>query len=163
MSEKPASKPEAKSESTATLEAAIKAVAEQIIPSAIAAAITANNASRPAQAAPPKPPPIGRCHECGQLVSACDKKHVQMVVYPLKYPQYADYFPGVFVNGVRYLSNDDGHPITVPAVAQAEIAGHVAGFERNEHEMANGRVAERHSGVVSPHGTAFNPASAAWR
>ena len=119
--------------------------------------------AKPAQAAPPKPPQIGRCHECGQLVSACDRKHVQMVVYPLKYPQYADYFPGVFVNGVRYLSNDDGHPITVPAVAQAEIAGHVAGFERNEHEMANGRVAERHSGVVSPHGTAFNPASAAWR
>jgi hypothetical protein len=161
MSDKPASNPNTASD----LEKAIKAVAEQMIPAAIAAAITATQGTRPAaQAAPVQPNGSNpQCSECGQKRSACGGKHVQMVVFPTRFPQFADYFPGVILNGVKYLSNDDSHTVTVPAIAESDVLNTVAGFERNEHEMANGRVAERHSGTVSPRGTSFSPANAAWR
>lgn len=147
-----------------TLEQVLKMVAEQLIPSAVASAIAATQASRPQAAAAP-PAPLGnvRCNECKQHPNACKGAHTKMVVFPTRYPQHADYFQGVIINGVRYLSNDDSHLVTVPTASVSDILNTVAGYEINEQEMSTGRIAERHSGRASPHGTSFNPQSAAWR
>jgi hypothetical protein len=146
----------------------VKQVAEAmmgIIPAAVATAVQAANSQR--QAAAPQAPaqvrPAARCSDCGQAVSACHGKHVQMVVYPTRYPEHAEYFQGVLLNGVKYLSNNEGHQITVPEVAFSDIKSIVAGFEQNEQDMKLGRKVERHSGTVSPHGVSFNPANQAWR
>jgi hypothetical protein len=104
-----------------------------------------------------------RCHDCGQQKSACEGKHVQLVVYPTRYPQHARFFPGAILNGIKYLSNDEGHTVTVPACAEATIMNLVSGYEQNEQEMAVGRKAERRSGVVSPNGTNVQQANQAWR
>lgn len=166
MSDKPTNTPkvEAKPELSDAYKQALKDVSEQLIPAAIAAVMTAQKgqapAERPRAHAPMAAP---RCHECGQQKTACEGKHVKLVVFPIQYPQHADFFPGVFINGVRYLSNDGGHAITVPEVSANEIAAIVRGFEKNEQEMAVGRKAERHSGVVSPHGSATVPQTVGWR
>lgn len=144
--------------------AAVKEIAEQLIPAAVAAAVMATQKKpepeRPRLQAPRAAP---RCHECGQQLTACEGKHVEMVVFPMRYPQHADFFPGVFLNGVRYLSNDQGHTVKVPAIAEGTIRAIVQGFETDEQARAVGRKAERHSGVVSPHGTAVTPANHGWR
>lgn len=123
----------------------------------VSAMQAAQNKAPPAQVAKPK------CIECGQVLTGCGGKHVQMVVYPQRYPQHADYFPGVVINGIRYLSNGDGHRVTVPAEAESTISGIVSNFEQNEQELATGRKAERHSGHVGPGGTSVQPANQAWR
>lgn len=161
---------EAKSEikpaiSDAAMAAAVKFVSEQMIPAAVAAAVSATTKQAAPAPAPTRagPVPQQKCHDCGQVRSGCEGKHVLLAVYPQRYPQHADYFPGVILNGVKYLSNNGSHKILVPANAESTILGVVAGFEQNEHEMANGRKAERHSGHVSPHGASVQPANQAWR
>ena len=142
----------------------MKQVVEQLIPAAIAAAVSATNKQQPAPAAQARP--VGapqRCPECSQQRSACEGKHIEMVVYPTRYPEHADYFVGVMINGIKYLSNDDTHKVLVPENAAGAIKAIVQTFEQNEHDMATGRKAQRHSGVVSPHGAAVNQATAAWR
>ena len=152
--------------SDAAMAAAVKYVSEQMIPAAVAAAVSATT-KQPTHAIAPAPARAGsvlrKCHDCGQAETGCEGKHVQMVVYPTRYPQHADYFPGVIINGQRYLSNDSGHKVTVPANCEASILAIVAGFEQNEQDMATGRKAERHSGRVSPHGANVQPANQAWR
>lgn len=130
-----------------------------LIPTMIASAVQASKAAEPApRGAAPKQMP--KCHECGQVLSGCEGKHIQMVVHPA---QFAEYFPGVIINGIKYLSNDSGHRITVPAACESTIMGIVAGFEKNEREISVGRKRDHHSGSVSPHGSSINPANAAWR
>lgn len=145
------------------LAAAIKQVSEQMIPAAIAAAVAAT--SKPVvQAPPPGPKRDQKCTECKQsLLTGCEGKHARMVVYPQRYPQHADYFPGAIINGVKYLSNDEGHRILVPEAAVGTIEGIVAAFEQNEQDMAVGRKAVRHSGTISPHGSSVSQADKAWR
>lgn len=135
----------------------------ELIPQMIAASVAAT--SKPQHAAEPAPERQGkqRCHDCGQVMSACHGKHVQLVVYPQRYEHAADYFPGVFINGVRYLSNHSTHTVTVPAESAGDIVNTVAGFEHNEQELATGRKASRHSGSVGPYGSSVSPASQAWR
>lgn len=138
----------------------------QLVPAIAAATASAmqkgQTSAAPARAASPKA--VQKCHECGQaLTTGCGGKHVMMVVYPQRYPQHADYFPGVQINGVRYLSNNENHAVLVPANAESVISGIVATFEQNEQDMAVGRKAVRHSGTVSPHGTQVQPANQAWR
>lgn len=94
-------------------------------------------------------PPIQRCDKCGQNVKACkDDGHVQMVVYPTKYPEFGDWFMGVFINGVRYLSNNAAHAVTVPRVAKSDILGMIRTWETNERELKLGRKRKRVSGNV---------------
>lgn len=133
-----------------------------LVASAVGAAQRANASALPAIPQRTNAAPI-RCGDCGQQKSACEGKHVQMVVYPTRYPQHARFFPGAILNGIKYLSNDEGHQVTVPAIAEATIANLVSGYEENEQAMAVGRKAERRSGVVSPHGTAVSAANQAWR
>lgn len=146
------------------LAAAIKQVSAELIPAAIAAAVAAT--SKPAAQAVPAAVADNRkakCPECKQMLSGCQGKHVQMIVYPQRYPQHADYFPGVHLNGVKYLSNDETHLVLVPEAAATSIANIVSTFEQNEQDMAVGRKAVRHSGTVSPNGNSVTPADKAWR
>lgn len=158
------SDPTKNSPSADTLAAAIKQVAEQLIPAAIVAAVQATKAQNQ-PVAPQRLAPVApqRCHECGQQKTACEGKHLKMVVFPMRYPQHAEYFQGVFLNGVRYLSNDGSHEVTVPAIAEATIRNIVSGFETDEQARAVGRKAERHSGVVTPSGAATTQATQGWR
>lgn len=139
-------------------------VLNQLIPASIAAAVQAVAAKQPAaQPARTAVAAAPRCQLCGQEKTACEGKHVEMAVFPQRYPQHADYFTGVTINGVRYLSNDGSHKILVPAVSANEISNIVATFEENEQAMAVGRKATRHSGTVSPLGANVQPATQGWR
>ena len=131
----------------------------KLLPTLVASMVTAANANKPApgpQAQLNKP----KCHECGQVKTGCEGKHVLMAVTPR---DFANYFPGVFINGVRYFSDHENQLIIVPASAESAILGILAGYEKNEKELATGRKAVRHSGHVSPHGSSVSPANQAWR
>lgn len=130
-----------------------------LLPTMMAAIATASN--QPKQASAPYREPIkAKCSECGQVKTGCEGKHVKMTVLPASFQEY---FPGVILNGIKYLSNDDGHTVTVPANAESTILGIIAGYERNEQELASGRKAVRHSGVVSPGGARTMEQHSAWR
>jgi hypothetical protein len=86
-----------------------------------------------------------------------------MVVFPRRYPEHGQFFQGVYLNGVKYLSNDEGHEITVPEIAAGSIAQLVQNFENNEQETRIGRRAERFSGTLSPAGSAVTPQNIGWR
>ncbi len=145
----------------AQMAAVMKGIAEQIIPAAVAAAVSAMGkqqaSARASQAQPVRSP---TCHECGQSVSACEGKHVKMVVMPQRYQEY---FPGAIINGVRYLSNDLSHEVLVPEAAVGGITHAVHVFETNEREIETGRVAEKQSGRVSPYGSSTINQTVAWR
>lgn len=157
------SQPQAKPEPQETL--TMKQLVEQVIPAAIAAAAKAgrDSAPQPQVQVPRHAAAAPRCIVCGQEKTACNDKHVEMVVFPQRYPHHATYFTGVTINGVRYLSNDASHKIVVPESAASGIESLVHTFENNEQDMAVGRVAKRNSGVVSPNGTSVSPATQAWR
>lgn len=110
-------------------------------------------------------PPIRQtCHMCRQdAVTGCGGKHTEMVVYPTRYPEHGRFFRGVILNGVTYLSNNEGHKIVVPEPAANTIAQIVANYEDNEQATRIGRRAERHSGSIGQGGTGFTPANSAWR
>lgn len=132
-----------------------------LIQQTLAVAVTTAGASKgPAQAAPPAPKSREKCSDCGQQKSGCEGKHIQMTVFP---KSYADYFVGVVINGVKYLSNHENHKVTVPAACESTIQGIVNTFEKNEQELATGRKANRHSGQVGPNGVSVSQANAAWR
>lgn len=142
----------------------VQQIVEQLIPAAIAAAVQSGRAaSQPAQPQHRALQAAPRCQLCGQEKTACGGKHVEMAVFPQRYPQHADYFTGVQINGVRYLSNDGSHKILVPEISANEIAAIVSTFEENEQAMAVGRKATRHSGTVSPNGNSVQPATQGWR
>ena len=65
----------------------------------ISASITAAQAAiqnAPKPAAPSQNQTIiPQCEKCHQLISACKDKHVKMVVFPTKYPEFAEWFAGV--------------------------------------------------------------------
>lgn len=99
----------------------------------------------------------GECSTCHQMRSACEDKHTQMIVYPQRYPEFAEYFPGVIINGQKYLSNNEGHSVTVPACSVGDILKIVRDFEEGERINQMGRKKRHHSGVLSPNGAAVNP------
>lgn len=145
-----AAAPEVKADPLATLtpeqlKAVFEKVASEMIPSAVAAAVVASGSHIPAviQTQPKVPEYSHRqvCTECGQLQSACRGDHVDMVVFPQKYEEYAEFFRGRCINGVWYLSNNADHKVRVPACAANEIKQAVEQFEQNEHDMRNGRKA----------------------
>ena len=134
----------------------------QMIASAVAATSKAPVAAAPVRGAAQNFP---KCNDCKQVLKndsggGCGGRHTMMVVHPL---HHAEYFPGAIINGVKYLSNDPGHRVLVPADAEATIAAIVNGYEQNEREMSVGRKAERHSGSVSPNGSNTVQQHAAWR
>lgn len=161
---KPNQKPELQLQPVQQSTISMDDVINKLIPAVVAAQAQANR--QPMQVTPALPtarvaPKM--CHECRQQEKACGGKHIQMVVYPTKYPQHADYFMGAIINGVRYLSNDPGHKVTVPEIAEATILGIVAGYEDEEQAKAVGRAKSVNSGRVSPFGNQTVQQNVAWR
>ncbi|MFT3866844.1 MAG: hypothetical protein QM729_21485 [Solirubrobacterales bacterium] len=104
------------------------------------------------------------CMDCGQHTSACNGKHVEMVVYPVRNPEHARFFRGVILNGKEYLSNHSTHAIVVPECAESFIQNTIDAYVRNEVEVSMGRVKERFSGTIGPKGSNLNPNPAdGWR
>lgn len=161
---KPDEKPTQKSETftkdevmALLLEQQTKLLSE--LPTQLAMAqVMAQNAINPGR----KTPDSTKCGACGQLVAACKGKHIEMVVYP---NQYAQWFQGAFINGVRYLSNGPHHKVTVPEVNDIQFT--LDTYVENEAQQALGKAKMHNSGLISPNsGTAhFIPATAqsAWR
>lgn len=131
--------------------AAASAAIEALLPT-IAAMLAQQQ--RPAGAAGPRAPLDAgpRCPICGQFVRACggppeegkkDTNHSKIVVYPqggASNLQIAQWFTGVVLNGVRYLSDRPGHAIHVPKVAEADI---LATVERWSEEELLARVGRK--------------------
>jgi len=87
-----------------------------------------------------------RCHICGQFRVGCQDKHVEMIVAP-RNPRRYNSFPGVFINGVQYLSPSPTTPILVPD--GTDILNRIHVWEEAEEDLRNGRVIEHDSGRLS--------------
>jgi ferredoxin-like protein FixX len=98
----------------------------------------------------------GTCQECGQFKVACEGKHTEMVVFPTKYPEHAEFWPGVKLNAAHYISNNENHRVVVPVSAVPVIMRIIHEFEQNENNMKNGRTKRHNSGSISPGGAAVN-------
>lgn len=98
-----------------------------------------------------------RCADCGQEVGACNGEHVKMIVFPER-AEYGEWFEGAYINGIRYLSNNRGHLVTVPKIAEGGIARTIFEFEDNEQHLRTPRkqTQPRHVGFVGPNGTQSN-------
>ncbi len=149
-----------------TANAALIAEITQAVMNATLPALAAALQSRQAPAALPTSVATGRgrdygpqCVVCGQYTSACHSKHVEISVYPTRYPEFGDVFQGVFINGVKYLSNDESHTIAVPEAAAPHIEQTIRTFEKNEREISHGRQASHNMGHISRP----KPATQAWR
>jgi len=131
----------------------VKGIMSEMVPQMMAMQLASVQASRAAPSARDAQLAVlsgEQCKTCRQLLSACKDKHVTMVVYPEKYPEYGEHFRGVGVNTVWYRSNGPGHAIPVPAQAAAEIARIVIEYEENERATRNGGRASSHdSGSVT--------------
>lgn len=146
------------------MKAAVKAVADDLLPAAIAAATLAAKPEAPRPQLQAPAPSREICYQCGQaLRTGCFGKHAEMVVFPQRHPEHGDFFQGVILNGVRYLSNDESHKVLVPENAVSNISQIVQAFEQNEQEVRIGRKAERYSGRVSPSGSSVTPQTQGWR
>lgn len=104
-----------------------------------------------------------QCGVCKQALKACGGKHVKMVVFPVKYDEFAPYFLGAKINGVTYRSSNGNRAINIPACAQSTITNIITAFEDNERTVHIGRKKTHNSGSIGPSGKGFNPANAAWR
>lgn len=120
-------------------------------------------ANRPASAPGPNQEVKEQCAICQQYTSACQGKHMRMVVYPTKYPEFAGYFMGVKINGVKYLSGNEMHHVDVPACAVSTIINLINDFEQNEKTIKIGRQKSHNSGSIGAKGTGVNRAVSAWR
>lgn len=103
------------------------------------------------------------CIDCKQSVSACKGKHVEMVVYPTRYPEFWKYFKGVKINGVEYVSHTAGQRITVPAALESTITNAIVQFEDNERTMLIGRNKQHSSGSIGRGSNGAVQAVSAWR
>ena len=95
----------------------------------------------------PAPRDFGpRCSKCGQYESGCKGEHVQMVVAP-RNPRRFRSFPGIFVNGIQYISPNMHTPVTVPA--DNDFSHKIKMWEEGEEDLRNGRTVKHDSGVLS--------------
>ncbi len=121
----------------------VRQTVEGLLPSLILAAQGGRPAVKEA------PVPMGfrpRCVTCGQVEgTGCNGKHVEIAVYPNR-AETAEYFQGVSLNGVKYLSNDEGHKIPVPELGLDAIVSRIIAYEENEVATRNGRKKERKPG-----------------
>lgn len=86
------------------------------------------------------------CDECGFDVLGCEKKHVEMAVWPAERVPFLNLFPGVHINGKHLRSLNAGHVLKVPANAQSAIQRQITEWEESEMSMVIGRKAAHHSG-----------------
>jgi len=130
----------------------IAATAKALMNEMIPAMIALQGAGKSPAAAVASAPDLGTCQACGQRLAGCKGEHEKMVVYPAKFPQYAEYFQGRFINGVRYLSNGPDHEITVPRSSVGDISYAIRVAEEEEVAARTKRTKQHNSGDVSnPH------------
>ena len=141
----PSSKKKEESEAARVARETTRAMMEEMLPAMIAATRATSAPTGPMRA---MPPPSQGCGECGQLLVACKGEHEKVIVFPRKFPEFAEWFPGAFINGVRYLSNHGNHEVLVPKDAVGGILHIVQTFEDNERETRLGRVKHHNSGNV---------------
>lgn len=144
---------------------AAKAAVEALMPAI--AAVSLQRPAHPTQGiGPAQRVPVIRCNVCGQDQRACAQRdpktgqyvldatkhyipeHVSMVVFPNRYPEFSKWFMGVTINGVRYLSNNGSHQVTVPAACVSGILSHIQVWEDNERELRIGKKVTHESGDV---------------
>jgi hypothetical protein len=121
----------------------VRQTVEGLLPSLILAAQGGRPAVKEA------PIPLGmrpRCVTCNQVEgTGCNGKHVEIAVYPSR-DEVSEYFQGVILNGVKYLSNDANHKIPVPELGLDAITSRIIAYEENEVATRNGRKKERRPG-----------------
>lgn len=122
--------------------ASAAAAVEAMLPTVVA--MLAQQQPRVMGGRPVHQDPGPRCHICGQYAKACggppaegakDTNHAWISVFPrgiAGQAEFADWFTGVIINGVTYLSNGPGHRIPVPKVAEADINATVAKWSEEE-------------------------------
>ena len=94
----------------------------------------------------------------------CNDEHINMVVYPQKYPEFGKFFQGSIINGIRYLSDGRRSRVSVPKACEGQILKQVADFEENERVTMMGRSAQHNSGEMREVGaSSTKDAQAAWR
>lgn len=140
-----------------------KALVSELVPTLLALEnLRSEQAIKRQQLTVAAPPNRRICSACGQDAdNGCMGKHTKMVVFPQRYPEHGEFFQGVFLNGVRYLSNDDQHEVTVPENAANGILQLVQAFENNEQTTRIGRRAENHASLVG--GNSHSQRSLGWR
>lgn len=104
-----------------------------------------------------------QCGECQQPTSACKGKHVQMSVFPNRYPEYYEHFQGVKINGVQYICHSEGQTIAVPACAESTINLAVKQFEQEQRNINTSRSKMHNSGSIGKSGKGAVNAQSAWR
>lgn len=100
------------------------------------------------------------CGKCGQSDMRCRDQHQKMVVFP-KNRRHGKFFQGIWLNGVRYLSNNGSHSIWVPK--ENGIQNLLDVWEDNEDSLLQGRETFHDSGSIGPSGTGFKAAHGGWR
>lgn len=130
---------------------AVKAALETALPLAVQVAMQTSASVQDSRAAAlaAARPSGERCADCKQFLPAGVKqgehKHKQVAVYPQN-RHHGEWFQGLVVNGVRYLSNNGSHLITVPEDLDMNI---IANWEENEDQLRAGRRASHNSGDVN--------------
>jgi hypothetical protein len=144
---KPDVKVEPEKKASGEIADAVKQVLESVLPALMAA----REAPAPVKkTALPEVVDFAMCTECGQPHMACRGRHRKCRVLPSDEDQ-VEWFQGVKINGVNYLSPLDGREITVPADANIEYM--VQQWSQNERELVRGKKRIRNSGSVGPGGT----------
>lgn len=103
---------------------------------------------------------LNTCQECRQKVAACKGKHRKAVVLPQN-ARDAQFFQGVILNGVKYLSNNLNHHITVPAFFNFEER--VTAAAEQEDVNRNGRINQFNSGGIGKNQPGFKQAWSGFR
>lgn len=161
------------------IQATAKAVAEELAPVMMA---VAKGQQPQAQGPAPRRATGPTCSVCGQFQIACggvpriegeitkakekaanEANHELMVVYPTKYPEFGAWFQGRKINGVTYLSNNQGHKVWVPKDAVGDIQRAIESYEDNERETRMGRVREHNSGSINSPNKVADSGVGGWR
>lgn len=142
---------------------ALATALEKALPAMAAAAVQTQISAQDAKSAAQylARPSGEKCAECQQRLPAGvpqgSHKHIKVAIFP-SHRKHGKWFQGLFVNGVKYLSNHAGHLLTVPADLDLSL---IRNWEDNEDVMKDGREVDHNSGTLggqvhhADHTTAF--------
>ena len=150
---RPPAQGEAEKKDTSLKEAVAEAIKEAL-PVATMAAV---QVLKGPQKATPTVSSLERCQLCGQMRIACKDEHEELVVGPQNPRKWKDW-PGIWLNGVQYMSADGNHRVTVPK--ENEFRYMIRQWEDAEDNLREGRVIEHNSGNIGGRGASgFRPAN----
>lgn len=144
---------------TAALEKALPAMAAAAVQTQISAQDVRQSAQISARSTGE------RCADCRQVLPAGVKQgehaHIKVAIFPHD-RRHGKWFQGLMINGVRYLSNNASHLVTVPADIDLQL---IRNWEDNEDSLKEGREATHDSGSLGPSGSNVHQANhtSGWR